>query len=244
MYMAKSLGRTFPVCPLQRARRQDNRIPSCVGTKLLCRSTLSVVHLRPRMLGVIYLSHMLLSSTTQSKTFWTALHMPIYSELSPLWSGSFSRPSHLILVSSVGCILARFPSTDNILQTALDILLRCQLKPVSTSDRFPFPLSRGISLKTDNTWSFIFSGETHNFRLWSSMNVTKYCDPECDFVSTWHTLVCTSSNNVICLIGGLAWKEVRFCLPTKKLVHFSSYTILNSRMRFASASLRTPFYLM
>ena len=100
------------------------------------------------------------------------------------------------------------------------------------------------SLKVDNTWSFIFNSETHNFRLWSSMNVTKYCDPTCDFVFTWHTSVCTSSNNAFRLIGGLARKEVRFCLPAKQLVHFSSCMFLTSGRRLSSASLRIPFWLM
>ena len=81
------------------------------------------------------------------------------------------------------------------------------------------------SLKTDSTWSFAFSTETHNFRLWTSMNVRKYSDPACDFVSTWHKSVCTSSNNAFCLIRGLARKEVRFCLPAKQSVHFSSSTL-------------------
>ena len=84
---------------------------------------------------------------------------------------------------------------------------------LSTQTAFSFrPVSLSTlawdSLKTDNTWSFMFSSEAHSFRLWSSMNVTKYCDfvilhevsqpqtiidPACDFVSTWHTSVCTSA---------------------------------------------------
>ena len=75
---------------------------------------------------------------------------------------------------------------------------------------------------------------------WSSINITKYCDPACDFVSTWHTSVCTSSSTAFRLIGGLALKEVRFCLPAKQSVHFSRCTFLTSGMRLSSTSLHIP----
>ena len=100
------------------------------------------------------------------------------------------------------------------------------------------------SLKTDSTWSFVFSGETHNFWLWSSINVMKYYDPACHFVSTWHTSVCTSSSDTFPLIGGLTQKEVWFYLPAMQSVHFSSCTFLTSGMRLSSASFRIPFWLI
>ena len=73
------------------------------------------------------------------------------------------------------------------------------------------------------------------------MKVTKYCDPACDFVSTWHTSVCTSSSKAFRLIGGLDRKEVLFCLSVKQSMHFSSCTLFTSVMRLSSANLRIPF---
>ena len=50
------------------------------------------------------------------------------------------------------------------------------------------------SSKMENTGSFGFTIETHIFWLWSSMKGMKYCAPACDFMSTWHTSVCTGSS--------------------------------------------------
>ena len=120
-----------------------------------------------------------------------------------------------------------------------------ELPPVFSSivrtTRFQLPAGFPFHSRVDNTWSFVSNGETHNFRLWSSMNVMKYCDPTCDFVSSWHTSVCTSSINSFRLIDGLARKEIWFCLPAKHSVHFSSYTFLTSGITLSSVSLRIPF---
>ena len=86
------------------------------------------------------------------------------------------------------------------------------------------------SLKADSTWSFVFIGEAHCFQLWSSVNVTNYCDPGCDFLSTWHTSVCTSSNNAFRLIGGLVWKEVRFILSGNPFSSRVFGTVYSSRI--------------
>ena len=100
----------------------------------------------------------------------------------------------------------------------------CPRYSPSLSARTAFSF-RPVSLSTLLVFSVVFSGETHSFRMWSSMNVTKYYHPTCDFVSTWHTSVCTSSNNAFHLIGGLTRKEVRFCFPSMQSVHFSSCTL-------------------
>ena len=145
--MGESSGPTFPVCPLQHAHRQDSQTPLDVGTKHLFRSTLSVVHLRPRLLRVIYLSHMSLLSTPQHKTSWTTLHVPTYSGLTPWLSGSSIRPDHSILASTVRYIQVKVPSTDSTLRASLGTLLHYILKPLSASGRFHFLLSRGIPWK-------------------------------------------------------------------------------------------------
>ena len=88
------------------------------------------------------------------------------------------------------------------------------------------------SLKTDNTWSFVFIGEAHSFRLWSSINVTNYCNPACDFLSTWHTSVCISSNNAFRLIGGLIQKKVWFILSVSPFSSGIFGTVYSSQIPF------------
>ena len=95
----------------------------------------------------------------------------------------------------------------------------------------------------DSTWSFVFNVEIHNFWQWSSMKLTKYCDPACDFVSTEHTSVCTMSSAAFHLIDCLNQKEVMFCLPAKQSVRFSSCTFVTSVMRLSSTSLHIPFWV-
>ena len=163
---------------------------------------------------MICLSYGSPSSVPRPKMSWVAWHVPPCPRLSQLWSSSSVWPTR-----SIRC-LQHDKFKPNSLQPAIFLELPSVFTTIVGSNCFQLPSDFSFHshmeiLEDCQHLILVFSGETHSFQLWSSMNVMKYYNQACDFVSTWHTSVCPSSNGVFCLAGGRVRKEVRFCLPAK-----------------------------